>query len=447
MSYSQNVTKLTEYDYLMGTASNTWYYKLNASIDSLNKFIDTLQVHRAMLYENLFMYNDSASLALVADAMYARSGGSPVDTNRLLPKYGDTKTATGRMVFSDTLRANGIDAPCDTCSQQTFVVMPHGTNDGKFVFTDKRTVGNGYFTIRINRSAAAMADLFLQGINGGNFYLRSAWSRIDFSTGPKTATIRNTLGSGLYGGLALGTGSADHITLKNGGDIGFHTDTPSPYGVKFARSVFIDTTLTANNVTVPSGGSITAGAGTVVTVDSLISAYLSFDSTGTGMYHINDSSNVNVFIFYHEKPISTNDGSMKFGTVKMKFGIVKTSDDPKYFTVRTDSTNNVVLGCVDFIVDGYYSDYGGQSRCRGCNYGIGEFTGGVGAYEINSCAPLVTKAWYKDAEATLCGYSLYTKPWKIIKGNGWDKAVITATFTYRMPPGNTSLRPVWIDDL
>lgn len=287
MSYSQNVTKLTEYDYLMGTASNTWYYKLNASIDSLNKLIDTLQAHRAMLYENLFMYNDSASLALVADAMYARSGGSPVDTNRLLPFFGETKIATGRMILGDTLRAKGIDAPCDTCSQQTFVVMPHGYNDGKFVFTDKRTDAGGYFTIRINRSTVGIAELFLQGINSGNLLLRSAWSRIDMLTGSRIASIRNTCGrESTYGALALGTGSADHITLRNGGDIGFHTDTPSPYGVKFARSVFIDTTLTVRNLNVPFGS--------VANVDSTIKRMTVVDSTGwivlgdSAMYRITE---------------------------------------------------------------------------------------------------------------------------------------------------------------
>jgi hypothetical protein len=121
MSYSQNVTKLTEYDYLMGTASNTWFYKLNASIDSLNKFIDTLQVHRAMLYENLFMYNDSASLALVADAMYARSGGGgggiPSDSLDAVLSLGIRAiSSVSRMYVSDDsitfTRINGDAADC-----------------------------------------------------------------------------------------------------------------------------------------------------------------------------------------------------------------------------------------------------------------------------------------------------------------------------------------------
>lgn len=119
--FSQYVQKLELSDYVSGNVSSTWFYKLNASIDSLNKFIDTLQVHRAMLYENLFMYNDSASLALVADAMYARSGGGgggiPSDSLDAVLSLGIRAiSSVSRMYVSDDsitfTRINGDAADC-----------------------------------------------------------------------------------------------------------------------------------------------------------------------------------------------------------------------------------------------------------------------------------------------------------------------------------------------
>ena len=94
-SQSQVVPKITTYDYMIGSGANTWITKINNAIDSLNKVIDSLQVHRAMIY--------------------VAAGGS-VDTSRI-PMQGrlvndslytfGTPTSKGGMHVYGGIRAQG----------------------------------------------------------------------------------------------------------------------------------------------------------------------------------------------------------------------------------------------------------------------------------------------------------------------------------------------------
>jgi hypothetical protein len=76
------------------------------SLLAMRGFVRSAIADTLDLFSRGWMAGDTAVVGPDLDAMYARSGGSSVDTTQLLPKYGNTKTVLGNLGFGDKPTVN-----------------------------------------------------------------------------------------------------------------------------------------------------------------------------------------------------------------------------------------------------------------------------------------------------------------------------------------------------